>query len=240
MTPTSFRYPQGSRHRRAWPALRSSPAGASSSTGNEPGVRPDAELPDPRRLRHPGPGHRRRRDGPGDRAEPLQTAWSSSTRTSTSFLTSRSASRPRPSDGLTYTFTLRKDVTFSNGDKFTSKDVLYSWNRAAAMSGYGTSYGDNLSAIDGYDTVSKNTAGGRRPRGSAREERPVGDHDRPDGAGRRYTVQVKLAQPGRLVPYGHRADRIDRHGSSTRTRSSRTSTTGGRTRRPRSAPGRSR
>ena len=37
------------------------------------------------------------------------------------------------SDGLTYTFTLRKDVTFSNGDKFTSKDVLYSWNRAASM-----------------------------------------------------------------------------------------------------------
>src|SRR6267143_5349288 len=28
-------------------------------------------------------------------------------------------------DGLTYTFTLRHDVTFSNSDKFTSKDVLY-------------------------------------------------------------------------------------------------------------------
>ena len=35
-------------------------------------------------------------------------------------------------DGLTYTFHLRKDVTFSNGDKVTSKDVLYSWNRSAA------------------------------------------------------------------------------------------------------------
>src|SRR5713226_10517126 len=36
-------------------------------------------------------------------------------------------------DGLTYTFTLRQDVTFSNGDKVTSKDFLYSWNRAAAL-----------------------------------------------------------------------------------------------------------
>jgi oligopeptide transport system substrate-binding protein len=65
------------------------------------------------------------------------------------------------SDGLTYTFTLRTDVTFSNGDKVTSKDVLYSWNRAAAMSGaYGTSYGGNLSPITGYATASKNKAVG--------------------------------------------------------------------------------
>ena len=61
------------------------------------------------------------------------------------------------SDGLTYTFPLRHDVTFSNGDKVTSKDVLYSWNRAAAMSGaYGTSYGGNLSPIVGYSTASSN------------------------------------------------------------------------------------
>src|SRR5579859_2527349 len=65
------------------------------------------------------------------------------------------------SDGLTYTFTMRQDVTFSNGDKVTAKDVLYSWNRAAAMSGaYGTSYGTNLSAIDGYSDVAKSTAVG--------------------------------------------------------------------------------
>ena len=60
-------------------------------------------------------------------------------------------------DGLTYTFTLRKDVTFSNGDKVTSKDVLYSWNRAAAMQG---GYAGNLSAIAGYSTVAKNKASG--------------------------------------------------------------------------------
>jgi ABC-type oligopeptide transport system substrate-binding subunit len=60
-------------------------------------------------------------------------------------------------DGLTYTFSLRHDVTFSNGDKVTSKDVLYSWNRAASMAGaYGTSYGGNLSPIVGYSSASTN------------------------------------------------------------------------------------
>jgi len=68
------------------------------------------------------------------------------------------ASMPTVSgDGLTYTFKLRTDVTFSNGDKVTSKDVLYSWNRSAAMQG---AYATNLAAIDGYDKVSKNTASG--------------------------------------------------------------------------------
>ncbi len=57
------------------------------------------------------------------------------------------------SDGLTYTFPLRHDVTFSNGDKVTSKDVLYSWNRAAAM--HGANAG-NLSAIAGYAVASNN------------------------------------------------------------------------------------
>ena len=60
-------------------------------------------------------------------------------------------------NGLTYTFKLRNDVKFSNGDAFTSKDVLYSWNRAAAYQG---SYATNLAAIKGYDTVSKNTQTG--------------------------------------------------------------------------------
>jgi len=60
-------------------------------------------------------------------------------------------------DGLTYTFSLRHDVTFSNGDKLTSKDVLYSWNRSASMAGaYGTSYGGNLSPIVGYSSASTN------------------------------------------------------------------------------------
>ena len=54
------------------------------------------------------------------------------------------------SDQLTYTFKLRDDVTFSNGDKVTSKDVLYSWNRAAATQG---PYSTNLSAVAGFDKV---------------------------------------------------------------------------------------
>ncbi|HEV3405400.1 MAG TPA: ABC transporter substrate-binding protein, partial [Candidatus Dormibacteraeota bacterium] len=60
-------------------------------------------------------------------------------------------------DGSMYTFKLRTDVTFSNGDKLTSKDVLYSWNRAAAMQG---PYAVNLSAILGYDRVSANQTTG--------------------------------------------------------------------------------
>ena len=60
-------------------------------------------------------------------------------------------------DGITYTFKLRKDVIFSNGDSVTSKDVLYSWNRAAAMQG---PFASNLSAIMGYDKVSANQSAG--------------------------------------------------------------------------------
>jgi oligopeptide transport system substrate-binding protein len=64
------------------------------------------------------------------------------------------ASVPTPSaDGLTYTFKLRPDATFSNGDKVTSKDVLYSWNRAASAQG---PYSTNLSAIAGFDKLSTN------------------------------------------------------------------------------------
>lgn len=37
------------------------------------------------------------------------------------------------SDGKTYTFKMRHDVKFSNGDPVKSKDVLYSWNRAAYL-----------------------------------------------------------------------------------------------------------
>ena len=60
-------------------------------------------------------------------------------------------------DGLTYTFKLRPDVTFSNGDPVTSSDVLYSWNRAAAMQG---PFATNLSAISGYGKVAANQASG--------------------------------------------------------------------------------
>jgi oligopeptide transport system substrate-binding protein len=94
-------------------------------------------------------------------------------------------------DGLTYTFKLRTDVTFSNGDKFTSKDVLYSWNRAAAMQG---AYATNLSAIDGYSTVSTNTASGAALEALLEKNDPsvtLKGLTAPDAS----TVQVKLASP---------------------------------------------
>src|SRR5438445_8517208 len=98
-------------------------------------------------------------------------------------------------DGLTYTFTLRKDVTFSNGDKFTSKDVLYSWNRAAAMSGaYGTSYGTNLAPIVGFDKVSKSKAVGAALEKLLEAKDPavtMSGLTAPDD----YTVKVQLSSP---------------------------------------------
>jgi len=90
-----------------------------------------------------------------------------------------------------YTFTLRKDVKFSNGDAFTSKDVLYSWNRAAAMQG---AYATNLSPIDGYGTVSSNTASGAALETLLEKNDPsvtMTGLTAPDP----YTVKVKLASP---------------------------------------------
>jgi oligopeptide transport system substrate-binding protein len=99
---------------------------------------------------------------------------------------------PQPSvDGLTYTFLLRHDVTFSNGDKLTSKDVLYSWNRAAAMQG---AYASNLSAIDGYTPVSANTATGSTLEALLEKKDPsvtLSGLTTPDD----YTVKVKLSAP---------------------------------------------
>ena len=95
------------------------------------------------------------------------------------------------STGLNYTFSLRKDATFSNGDKFTSKDVLYSWNRAAAMQG---AYATNLSPIDGYSTVSTNTASGAALEALLEKNDPsvtMTGLTAPDP----YTVKVKLATP---------------------------------------------
>jgi len=103
------------------------------------------------------------------------------------------------SDGLTYTFTLRKDVTFSNGDKVTAKDVLYSWNRAAFEQG---GYAFLMSPIDGYSDVSTASADKNAPSG-AKLESLLEANDKsvsmkgltaPDGP-TGYTVQAKLSGP---------------------------------------------
>jgi oligopeptide transport system substrate-binding protein len=103
------------------------------------------------------------------------------------------------SDGLTYTFKLRNDVTFSNGDKVTAKDVLYSWNRAAWMQG---GYAGNLAAIDGYNDVVTASGASGAPTGAALEQKLESNDPSvsmkgltaPDGP-TGYTVQAKLSAP---------------------------------------------
>lgn len=81
-------------------------------------------------------------------------------------------------DGLTYTFKLRKDVKFSNGDPVTAKDFMYSWDRAAAVQG---PYGSNLSRIVGYEEVTARDATVKHLSGLSA----------PDD----YTFVVQLSQP---------------------------------------------
>ncbi len=53
-------------------------------------------------------------------------------------------------DGLTYTFHLRQDARFSNGDPITADDFIYSWNRAAARQG---DFAGLFGVIAGYQDV---------------------------------------------------------------------------------------
>jgi oligopeptide transport system substrate-binding protein len=55
-------------------------------------------------------------------------------------------------DGLTYTFHLRSNARFSNGDPINADDVLYSWNRAAAKQG---EFASLFSPIRGYELVAQ-------------------------------------------------------------------------------------
>jgi oligopeptide transport system substrate-binding protein len=59
------------------------------------------------------------------------------------------------SDGMTYTFHLRTDMKFSNGDPVTAQDFIYSWTRAAK---HNASYESNLSPIIGADDVANGKA----------------------------------------------------------------------------------
>jgi oligopeptide transport system substrate-binding protein len=53
-------------------------------------------------------------------------------------------------NGLTYTFQLRHDAKFSNGDPITADDFIYSWNRAASKQG---DYASLFLPIVGYQAV---------------------------------------------------------------------------------------
>ncbi len=59
-------------------------------------------------------------------------------------------------DGLTYTFHIRTDANFSNGDPITSADFLYSWNRAAALQG---DFASLFDVIAGYPAVAAGRTG---------------------------------------------------------------------------------
>ena len=59
-------------------------------------------------------------------------------------------------DGLTYTFHMRHDGRFSNGDPITADDFIYSWNRVAAKQG---DYAGLFGAIAGYSDVASGKTG---------------------------------------------------------------------------------
>jgi oligopeptide transport system substrate-binding protein len=58
-------------------------------------------------------------------------------------------------DGLTYTFHIRHDAVFSNGDPLTADDFIYSWSRAAAKQG---DFAGLFSLVAGYNAVANGRA----------------------------------------------------------------------------------
>lgn len=80
------------------------------------------------------------------------------------------------SDGKTYTFHLRKNVKFWNGDPVTAKDFLYSWNRAAYLA-------------DSYDTVFQPVVGFDDT--SNQKTKTMSGLSAPDD----YTIKAQLSDP---------------------------------------------
>jgi oligopeptide transport system substrate-binding protein len=59
-------------------------------------------------------------------------------------------------DGLTYTFRLRQNARFSNGDPITAGDFIYSWDRAASKQG---DYAWLFGPVVGYQAVAAGKTG---------------------------------------------------------------------------------
>jgi peptide/nickel transport system substrate-binding protein len=56
-------------------------------------------------------------------------------------------------DGITYTFFLRDDVTFANGDPFTADDVVFSFNRLRHVKGNPSFLADPIDAVQAVDDL---------------------------------------------------------------------------------------
>jgi oligopeptide transport system substrate-binding protein len=80
------------------------------------------------------------------------------------------------SDGKTYTFKMRKDAKFSNGDPVKASDFLYSWNRAARLN-------------DAYATVFDPVVGGLETEGG--KAQTMSGLSAPDD----YTIKAQLTDP---------------------------------------------
>ncbi len=85
-------------------------------------------------------------------------------------------------DGLTITYKLRKDVTFSNGDPVKAQDFIYAWNRV--VQNEKADYEFVFSDIKGVAEIEKLT-------GEARKAATIPGLVAPDD----YTLQVTLVAP---------------------------------------------
>ena len=65
----------------------------------------------------------------------------------------------RSADGLTYTFTLQKNAKWSNGDRVTAKDFVYSWQRAVDPN----TKASNAQLFDGIKNAAAIMAGKKAP-----------------------------------------------------------------------------
>jgi oligopeptide transport system substrate-binding protein len=82
------------------------------------------------------------------------------------------------SDGLTYTFHLKKNVKFSNGDPVTAKDFVYSWNRTAHGGG-------------DYDSLAEPIKGFSDVQGKGKSAPNLAGLSAPDD----YTLKAELSSP---------------------------------------------
>jgi oligopeptide transport system substrate-binding protein len=80
------------------------------------------------------------------------------------------------SDGLTYTFHLRRDVKFSNGDAVAAKDWIWTFTRTLRLN---AAYASNLEAIKGATAVESG------------EAKSIAGLSAPDD----YTLKAQLEQP---------------------------------------------